>query len=52
MALPLGDRLERGARGGGEAVQDHESDVMAGFLVLPSGIAEADDELERHGLDE
>ena len=44
VALPLRSRLESRAFCGGQAIQYHESHVVAGVLVLLAGVAEADDE--------
>ncbi len=49
VALPLRDGLEFRTGCHGEAVQEHETHVVAGVLVLPAGIAEADDQGKRHG---
>jgi hypothetical protein len=48
MALPLGSGLENRSPGGSQPVQQHETHIVAGFLILPSGISEADDETEGH----
>jgi len=49
VALPFGRGLERDSGGGGQTVQDHEPDVVAGVFILPPRVAEADDEGEGHG---
>ena len=48
VALPFRTGLKYGTRGGGEAVQYHEPDVVAGVFILLAGIPEADDEGEGH----
>ena len=49
VALPLGSGLKCDAGCCGEAIEHHESHVVAGFFILSPGIAEADDQVEGHG---
>lgn len=47
VTLPFRARRELRALGGGQAVEDHEPDIVAGPFVLPPRISEADDERKR-----
>lgn len=49
VALPFWHGFKIGATGGGEAIEDHEADIMAGSFILFSRISKADDEGKWHG---